>query len=116
MFYSVLEEMYNVYTSYDLVRIFITHKEMVNTNTVVGPDYLGNINADIIMNQIADVVHSNNFIPDDGLEINITAIHNVKGLKHKMINNLWKDIMDKHLMTINNDELCLPRAITVAIA
>ena len=34
-----------------------------------------------------------------------------------MINNLWKDRIDKHcLMTINNDdELCLPRAITVAI-
>ena len=119
MFHSVLEEMYNVYTSYDLVRIFITHKEMVNTNIVVGPDYLGNINADIIMNQIADVVHSNNFIPtDDGLKINIAAICNVKGLRHKMINNLWKDIIDKHcLMTINNDdELCLPRAIAVAIA
>ena len=118
MFHSVLEEMYNVYTSYDLVRIFITHKEMVNTNIVVGPDYLGDINAYIIMNQIADVVHSNNFIPtDDGLEINITAIHNVKGLKCKMINNLWKDIIHKCcLMTINNDdELCLPRAIAVAI-
>ena len=74
MFHSVLEEMYNVYTSYDLVRIFITHKEMVNTNIVVGPDYLGNINANMIINQIADVVHSNNFIPtDNGLEINITA-------------------------------------------
>ena len=119
IFHSVLEEMYNVYTSYDLVRIFITHKEMVNTNIVVGPDYLGNINADIIMNQIADVVHSNNFIPSDyGLEINITAICNVKGLRYKMIKNLWKDIIDKHcLMTINNDdELCLPRAITVPIA
>ena len=34
-----------------------------------------------------------------------------------MINNLWKDIIDKHCsMTINNDdELCLPRAIAVAI-
>ena len=70
------------------------------------------------MNQIADVVHSNNFIPtDDGLEINVTAIHNIKGLKHKVINNIWKDIIDKHcLMTINNDdELCLPRAIAVGI-
>ena len=65
------------------------------------------------------VVGSNNFIPtDDGLEINIAAIHKVKGLKCKMINNLWKDIIDKHcLMTINNDdELCLPRTIAVAIA
>ena len=52
------------------------------------------------------------------LEINVTAICNVKGLRCKMINNLWKDIIDKHcLMTINNDdELCLPRAIAVAIA
>ena len=50
-------------------------------------------------------------------KINIAAICNVKGLKCKMINNLWKDILDKCcLMTINNDELCLPRAIAVAIA
>ena len=47
------------------------------------------------MNQIADVVHSNNFIPaNEGLEINIADIHNIKDLKCKMINNLLKDIID----------------------
>ena len=75
MFHSLLEEIHNVYTSQDLVRVYITHEELVNTNIIVGPDYLGNINADIVMNQIADVVHSNNFIPTNGgLIINIAAI------------------------------------------
>ena len=85
MFHSLLEEIHNVYTSQDLVRVYITHEELVNTNIIVGPDYLGNINANIIMNQIADVVHSNNFIPTNGGLINITAIHNIKGLRHKII-------------------------------
>ena len=83
MFHSLLEEIHNVYTSKDLVRVYITHEKLVNTN-IIGPDYLGNITADIIMNQIADVVHSNNFIPANGdLIINIAAIHNIKGLRHK---------------------------------
>ena len=43
--------------------MYITHEELVNTNIRVGPDHLGNMNANIIMNQIADVGHSNNFIP-----------------------------------------------------
>ena len=55
MFHSFLEEIHNVYTSQDLVRVYITHEEMVNTNIIVGQDYLGNITANIIMNQIADV-------------------------------------------------------------
>ena len=59
MFCSLLEEIHNVYTSQDLVRVYITHEEMVNTNIIVGPDFLGNITADIIMNQIANVMHSN---------------------------------------------------------
>ena len=91
MFHSSLEEIHNVYTSQDLVRVYITHEESVNTNIIVGPDYLGNINADIIMNQIADVVHSNNFIPTNGgLIINIAAICNIKGLRLKTIINATK--------------------------
>ena len=36
---------------------------MVNTNIIVGPNYLGHITADVIMDRIVDVVCSNNFIP-----------------------------------------------------
>ena len=52
------------------------------------------------------------------MRVNITAIHNIKGLKCKIVNNLWKDIIDKCcLMKINNDdELCLPRATALGIA
>ena len=109
MFHSLLEEINNVYTSHDLVRVYITHEEMVNTN-IVGPDYLGNITADIIMNQIADVINSNNFIPANGGLINIAAICNIKGLRHKVISNVWKHMHQKRciLMVENDDELCLP--------
>ena len=119
MFHSLLEEIHNVYTSQDLVRVYITHEELLNTNIIVGPDYLGNINANIIMNQIADVVHSNNFIPTNGgLIINITAIHNIKGLRHKIISNVWKHMHQKRciLMVENDDDLCLPHCIALAIA
>ena len=92
---------------------------MVNTNIIVGPDYLGNITADIIMDQIANVMHSKNFIPaNGGLIIHIAAIHNIKGLRHKVISNVWKHMHQKRciLMVENDDELCLPHCIALAIA
>ena len=120
LFHSLLAEINEHYDSYDLVRVFITHEEMVNTNIIVGPDYLGNMSADTIMNQVADVIHSNNFIPADGqLSINIAAIRNIQGLKMvKCITDVWKDIIGKKtIISIqNDDELCLPRAIAVAVA
>ena len=119
MFHSLLEEIHNVYTSQDLVRVYITHEELVNTNIIVGPNYLGNINANIIMNQIADVVHSNNFITaNGGLIINITTICNIKGSRHKIISNVWKHMHQKRciVMVENDDDLCLPYCIALAIA
>ena len=48
---------------------------MVNTNIIVGPNYFSHITADVIMDRIASVVRSNNFIPaNKGLQINIAAI------------------------------------------
>ena len=117
MFHSLLEEIHNVCTSQDLVRVYITHEELVN-NIIVGPDYLGNISVDIIMNQIADMVHSNNFIPTNGgIIINIATICNTKGLRHKIIINVWKHMHQKrcNLMVENDDDLCLPHCIALAI-
>ena len=37
LFHSLLEEIHNVYTHQDLVRVYIMHDEMVNTNIIVGP-------------------------------------------------------------------------------
>ena len=83
LFHSFLEEIHNVYTHQNLVRVYITHDKMVNTNIIVGPNYLGHITADVIMDRIAAVVCSNNFIPAyRGLQINIAAIKNIKGLKY----------------------------------
>ena len=112
--------MHNVYTHLDLVRIYITHDEMVNTNIIVGPNYFGRITADVIMDRVADVVHSNFFIPANrGLQINIAAIKNIKGLKYGIDSNIWNDLHRKgSIITLKNvnNVLCLPRAIAVGIA
>ena len=96
LFHSLLEEIHNVYTHQDLVRVYITHDEMVNTNIIVGPNYLGNITADVIMDRIASVARSNNFIPANrGLQINIAAIKNIKGSKYGSNSNIWDDLHRK---------------------
>ena len=75
LFHSLLEEIHNVYTHQDLVRVYITHNEMVNTNIIVGPNYLGHIAADVIMDRIEAIVCNNNFIPaNKDLQINMAAI------------------------------------------
>ena len=56
MFSSLLEEINLRYKPNDLVRIFITHEEMVNTSIIVGPDFLKCITVDMIMDVIADVI------------------------------------------------------------
>lgn len=120
LFDSLLAELHQEYDPQDLVRVFITHPEMVNTNIIVGPDYLGHINVDVIMDQIADVIRSNNFIPADGqLSINVAAIRNIKGLQRPHpITNMWEDLRRKGsiISVPNTDTLCLPRAIAVALA
>ena len=96
LFHSLLEERHNVYTQQDLVRVYITHDEMVNTNIIVGPNYLGHITANVIMDRIAAVVRSNNFIPANrGLQINMAAIKNIKGLKFGIKSNIWNDLHRK---------------------
>ena len=72
------------------------------------------------MDRIEAIVHSNNFIPANrGLQINIAAIKNIKGLKYGSNSNIWNDLHRKgSIIVINNvnDDLCLPRAIAVGIA
>ena len=119
LFHSLIAEISETYQPGDLIRVFITHEEMVNTNIVVGPDYLGNISPQLIMDQIADVIRSNNFIPaDKNLSINVAAIRNIQGLNFRHVINMAKDLTRKGcIISINNhDNLCLPRSIAVALA
>ena len=120
LFHILLEEIHNVYTHQDLVRVYITHDEMVNTNIIVWPNYLGHITADVLMNRTAGVVCSNNFIPTNrGLQINIAAIKNIKGLKYGINFSIWDDLHSKGSIIVIknvNNVLCLPRAIAVCIA
>ena len=104
----MLEEIHNVYTHQDLVRVYITHDEMVNTNIIVGPNYLGHITADVITDRIAGVVHSNNFIPANrGFQINIAAIKHIKDLKYGINPNIWDDLHRKgSLIVIKNVTKC----------
>ena len=74
---------------------------MVNTNIIVGTNYLGHITADVIMDKIVAVVHSNNFIPANrGLQINIAAIKNIKGLKYGINSYIWNDLHRKGLIIV----------------
>ena len=119
LFHSLLEEIHNVYTHQDLVRVYITHNEMVNTNIIFEPNYLGHITANVIIDRIEAVVCSN-FIPANKvLQINIAAIKNIKGLTYGSNSNIWNDLHRKgSIIAIKNvnDDLCLPRAIAVGIA
>ena len=108
MFSSLLEEINLRYKPNDLVRIFITHEEMVNTNIIVGPDFLKCVTVEMIMDVIADVISSNN----------VCAIKNIQGLNRVSINSVWEDLIRKSciISVKNNDNLCLPRAIRIALA
>ena len=94
MFSSLLEEINLRYKPNDLVRIFITHEEMVNTNIIVGPDFLKYITVEMIMDVIADVIKSNNYVPaEKGLSPNVCAIKNIQGFNRVSINSVWEDLI-----------------------
>ena len=117
MFSSLLEEINLRYKPNDLVRIFITHEEMVNTNIIVGPDFLKCITVDMIMDVIADVIRSNNFIPaDKGLSLNVCATKNIQDLNRVSINSVWKDFKSCIVSVENDYNLCLHRALGIALA
>ena len=119
MFASLMEDIRRNYQDTDLVRVFITHDEIVNTNIIVGPDYLGNMTVDVIMEKISLVISSNAFIPaDSGLEINVAAVRNLRGSKYSTVTNLMNDLHTKRsiINVENEDGLCLPRAIALAVA
>ena len=93
---SLLKEINHAYRPNDLVRIFITHEEMVNTNIIVGLDFLHYIMVELIMDIISDVIRSNNYIPaDKGLSINVAAIRNIEGLNRICVTNVWQDLVKK---------------------
>ena len=119
LFESLLQEIREVYRDFDLVRIFITHKSLTSCNIIIPPKYLKDISPETIMQEIGRIIRSNTSIPaDEQLEINVAAIRNVRGMSFFHISNVWKDLLKKKCIIgiKNNDSLCLPRAIAVAIA
>lgn len=114
----LLEISYN-YENHDLVRVYISHAQETGCNIIVGPEYLGDMTTQKIMDAITRVVRSNNFIPaDQALNINVAAVKNLAGESRVAINNVWQDLKRKNCLIhiMNEDHLCLPRAIAVALA
>jgi len=120
LFDSLLEEIALRYEPHDLVRIFITHETLTACNIVVGPHFLRDMTSQLIIHHIGRTIRSNNFIPADRhLQINVAAVRNLKGSgPHRCINNVWKNLKQKHsiIAIANEDHLCMPRALAVAIA
>jgi len=119
LFESLLEELSAHYADQDLVRVFIMHEQLTSCNIIVGPKYMRDMSHQLIIQKVARVIRSNNFIPADRyLKINIAAVRNLRGTRYKCMNNVWKDLKKKRsiIAIINQDHLCLPRAIAVGIA
>ncbi len=119
LFESLLEELAQYYDPNDLVRVFITHEVLTSCNIIVGPEYMRYMSQQLIIQKVARVIRSNNYIPADRhLKINIAAVKNIRGTNFRCVNNVWKDLKKKQsIISIENqDHLCLPRAIAVGIA
>ena len=67
------------------------------------------------MDVISDVIRSQQLHTSCG---NVAAIKNIEGLNKICVTNVWEDLVKKScLISVENDDtLCLPRAITVAVA
>ncbi len=119
VFESLLNELRDQYEEHDLVRVFIQHETLTACNIIVGPEYLRDMTSQLIIQQVARTVRSNNFIPADRqLRINLAAVRNLSGKSFFCVNNVWKDLKRKRsiISIANQDHLCLPRAIAVGLA
>ena len=119
LFETLLADLAQRYEPQDLIRVFITHETLTSCNIVIGPEFLRDMNETDIMQQIARVIRSNNYIPaDQRLRINVAAVRNLKGSSARCMVDVWKELKrKKSIISIDNDDgLCLPRAIAVAIA
>ena len=119
LFDSLLSEVRQKYAPQDFIRVFITHNLVSSVNIIVGPHYINEMTSQVIIQQVARVIRSNNFIPaDNNLVINLAAVRNVKGASFIRLGNVARDLISKRsIITIGNQDcLCLARAIVVGIA
>ena len=118
IFDTLLHHTREQYGDQGVARIYIDHPKL-ESPIVVRPKYIWELSGTEIMEVIEKVLSSAGNIPaDDELDINIAIIKLLKGSGRRSITNIKKDTVAKRcFITIRNDDLlCLPRAIVVAIA
>ena len=123
LFTHVLEGARQSHKEHDLARIYINHPSL-HKPIIVPPMPLEEINTQTIMDQIDNVLQSNESLPlDEQFQIHLGLAHIPEGAGKNAIkitrvqgakNDLWKK---RSIVTIKNtDQLCLARSIVVARA
>ena len=118
IFDTLLHHTREQYGNQGVAQIYIDHPKL-ESPIIVRPKYIWELSGTEIMEVIEKVLTSTGNIPaDDELDINIAIIKLLKGSAHRSITNIKKDTIAKRcFITIRNDDLlCLPRAIVVAVA
>ena len=115
---EVLEAARREYAPVDLVRLFLTHPTL-HKAIVIPPRPLGDLTAEAILDRIEQVIQSNEDLAlDTDFIIQLGVVKMRTGGKGTATTNVNKDRMRKRsIVTIKNDDnLCMPRALAVAMA
>ena len=118
MFDEVLQMGRRDFQDCSLARMYINAPALHNA-IIVPPRPLGDMNPDIIMDAVENVLNSDEGIPvSDDFTVQLVIANLERGGARKLMQNLEKDRISKtSIITIrNNDNMCLARALTVAIA
>ena len=121
LFEGLLDTVREDFSDTDHARVFIRNHEE-NQNIIIPPTCLGELDAEVIMTQVENVLHSAESFPaDKNLFISIAAIKtsNIYGHGRKLVRHSELDAkMKRCCISIKNkdDDLCLPRATVVALA
>lgn len=118
LFDNLIDETRKEYGEEGVGRVYINHPNLEKA-IIVPPTYLGDLNSQIILDQIDVVLYSAGDIPaDDALEINLAVVKMIKGRGRKNMTNVEADILSKRAFVKiwNSDSSCLPRAIVVGLA
>ena len=118
LFDTLLHHTRQQYGEDGVARIYINHPKL-ESPIIVRPKKLWELSGTEILEVIDEVLHSAGNIPaDDELDINIAVIKLIQGSGRRRIKDVEDDTKAKRcFVTIRNDDLlCLPRAIVVAVA
>ena len=117
LFDKILEELKLKYGPRAIARIYIDHPQLEKAIIII-PTHVEDLKTDDILDHIDNVVNSAGDIPaDEVLTINVAAIKPIVGNSRKKILSVDDLKAKKSTVKIKNkDNLCLPRAIVVAVA